>query len=73
MQPADLFDAVRGAYFDAFVRAVQAQTNGYAEVLIQPCLNGADTAVPRTPRARPFRMPMRQDLVPVKDGRLALR
>lgn len=68
MEPADLFDAVRGAYLDAFVKAVEVQTNGYTEVLIQPCLNNDESDVPRQTSVKPFRVPMRQDMVPVKDG-----
>jgi len=68
MEPAEIFDAVRGAYLDAFVKAVEVQTNGYSEVLIQPCLNNDESEVPRATSARPFHVPMRQDMVPVKDG-----
>jgi|SRR5688572_7765723 len=68
MEPAEIFESVRAAYFDAFVKAVEVQTSGYAEVLIQPCLNDDKSEVPRTPSANPFHVPMRQDMVPVKDG-----
>src|SRR5688500_5488873 len=68
MEPAEIFDAVRGAYLHAFTKAVELQTNGYNEVLIQPCLNNDESDVPRATSARPFRVPMRQDIVPVRDG-----
>ena len=68
MEPAEIFDAVRGAYLDAFTKAVELQTNGFNEVLIQPCLNDDESEIPRATSANPFRVPMRQDIVPVRDG-----
>src|SRR5687768_6325793 len=68
MEPAEIFDAVRAAYLNAFVSSIGAQTNGASEVLIQPCLHNPESRVPRTPTAKPFRVPMRQDIVPMKDG-----
>jgi hypothetical protein len=56
---------IRNTYVASFAHAVRQQRARGGSLLVQACFNGEAT---RTPTADPFHAPMRQDIVPVRNG-----
>jgi hypothetical protein len=65
LEPEMLIRTIRNAYVDAFAHAIRAQTQRSPRLLVEPRLAESDDDAAT---ADPFRVPMRQDLVPTDGG-----
>jgi hypothetical protein len=61
----ELIARIRDVYVNSFAEAVRQQRQRGGSLLVEACFNDEATS---TPTADPFHVPMRQDLVPVKNG-----
>lgn len=65
MDLEEIIARIRDVYVSAFAQAVRQQRQRGGSLLVEACFNDEATS---TPTADPFHLPMRQDLVPVKNG-----